>query len=64
MPKLVKNVVRKPWRFRLHFEDGHTEEITVQAESYHVAVYSLPRFAEVGKYKYEYLKGVDTSARR
>ncbi len=51
-----KNVVTKPWRFLLHFSDGRTEEITVQAESYHNALYALPRFADVGKYKYEFLK--------
>ena len=56
MPKLIKNVIPKRWRFALHFTDGREEEVTVEAESYHVAVYSLPRFADVGPYKYDFLK--------
>lgn len=56
MSKLIKNVVTKPFRFILHFPDGRDEEITVDAESYHSAVYGLPRFADVGPYKYELLK--------
>ena len=56
MPRLRTNVIKKPWRFLLHFSDGRTEEITVQAESYHNALYALPRFADVGPYKYDFLK--------
>lgn len=52
--KLIKNVVKKPFRFLLTFLDGRTEEVTVEAESYHNAIYALPRFSEVGKYKYEH----------
>jgi hypothetical protein len=57
MPKLIKNVIPKRWRFALHFTDGRTEEVTVEAESYHVAIYALPRFADVGRYRYEPLRG-------
>ena len=54
--KLIKNVVKKPFRFLLTFADGRTEEVTVEAESYNSAIFALPRFAEVGRYKYEHLK--------
>ena len=57
MPRLIQNVLKKSWTFALHFADGRTEEQTVQAESFSAAVLSLPRFAEVGKYKYTLLKG-------
>ena len=56
MPKLRTNVVKKPWTFLLTFADGRTEEVTVESESYHNAVYALPRSADVGKYKYTLLK--------
>ncbi len=49
MPKLVKAVVTRPYRFLVTFKDGRTEEITVEAESYHSAVYGLPK----GKKKYK-----------
>ena len=49
--KLVKNVVMHRYPFRVTFKDGRVEEITVEAESYHSAVYALPS----GKRKYEYL---------
>lgn len=52
MPKLVTNTVKKPFTFILTFSDGRTDEVTVMADSYHSAVYGLPRFAEVGRYKY------------
>lgn len=55
--KLITNVVKKPWVFALQFEDGRTEEVEVQAESFSAAVLSLPRFAEVGRYKYTVLHG-------
>ena len=56
MARLVKNVVQKPWTFILHFKDGRTEEVTVHAETYNTAILSLPRFADVGRYKYEHKK--------
>ena len=56
MSKLIKNVVTKSFHFILHFPDGRDEEITIDAESYQSAVYGLPRFADVGPYKYELLK--------
>lgn len=53
--KLITNVVKKPWHFLLHFTDGRTEEITVEASCFSAAIFSLPRFCEVGKFKYELL---------
>lgn len=55
--KLITNVVKKPWRFLLHFPDGRTEDLTVEASSFSAAVLALPRFADVGKYKYTLVKG-------
>lgn len=55
-PTFRKAVVTKPYRFILHFADGRDEEVTVHAESYHAAIFGLPRFAEVGRYKYEHKK--------
>lgn len=55
--KLKTNVVKHPFVFVLHFEDGRTEQIEVQSESFSAAVLSLPRFADVGKFKYELIKG-------
>ena len=55
--KLIKNVVPSRWVFLLHFEDGRTEEMTVEAETFSAAIFSLPRFADVGKFKYELIKG-------
>ena len=52
MNKLVKNVVPRRWRFMVTFKDGREEEITVEAESYHVAVYALPR----GKKSYKLIQ--------
>ena len=57
MPKLMQNVVKKPWHFLLHFADGRTEEKTVEASSFSAAVLALPRFADVGKYRYTLVKG-------
>lgn len=48
LPRLVKNVAKRPYRFLVEFKDGRTEEITVEAESYHSAILSLP----VGKKAY------------
>lgn len=48
MPRLVKNVAKRPYRFLVEFKDGRTEQITVEAESYHSAILSLP----VGKKAY------------
>lgn len=56
MPRINKNAIQKRFKFLLHFDDGRTEEITVQSETYHGAIYSLPRFADVGRYRYEYIK--------
>lgn len=55
-PRLIKNVVTKPFHFTLYFTDGRSEEVTVNAESFHAAVFGLPRFAEVGRYRYELKK--------
>lgn len=52
MPRLVKNVVKRPYRFLVEFKDGRTEEITVEAESYHSAILSLP----TGKRRYKCLE--------
>lgn len=52
MPHLVKNVVPRRWRFLVTYKDGREEEVEVEAESYHVAVYALPS----GKRKYKLLK--------
>ena len=57
MPKLVKNVLKKTYLFALHFPDGRTEEVEVNAESFSAAVLSLPRFSETGKYKYTLIGG-------
>lgn len=56
-PRLRQNVTKKEWRFLLHFTDDRTEEISVMASTFPAAVLSLPRFADVGKYKYTLLKG-------
>lgn len=53
MPRLRTNVIKKPYVFLVTYRDGREEEITVDAESYHVAVYSLPS----GKKGYKLLKG-------
>ena len=55
--KLKTNAVKTPFVFSLHFPDGRTEEVEVQAESFSAAVLALPRFSEVGKYKYTLVKG-------
>lgn len=55
--KLVTNVVKHPYVFLLHFEDGRTEQVEVNAECFSAAVLSLPRFCDVGKFKYELVKG-------
>lgn len=54
MAKLVTNTVKKKFTFRLTYaDDGAVQIITLKADSYHAAVFGLPRFADVGKYKYE-----------
>lgn len=55
MPKLVTNVLKRPYTFLLTFPDGRTEEKTVQAESESAAVLLLPDKAEVGEYEYAIL---------
>ena len=59
MPRgsLKMNVVKKPWVFELYFSDGRTEEITVEASTFSAAVLSLPRFDDVGKFKYKLIRG-------
>lgn len=42
MPKLIKAVVTRPYIFRVTFSDGHTEEITVEAESVISAGLKMP----------------------
>lgn len=37
------NVVTCPWRFRVTYADGRTEQVTVEAESYNAATLGLPR---------------------
>lgn len=56
MSKLRTNVIKKKWTFALTFTDGRMEEVEVEAESYSAAILSLPRFADVGRYKYEPIK--------
>ena len=56
MAKPASDVVKYPWTFRLHYSDGRTEEKTVHASCFSAAIFSLPRFADVGKYQYEILK--------
>ena len=56
MRRLIQNVAKKPWHFILHFEDGRTEDITIQSSCFSAAVLALPRFADVGKYKYTLTK--------
>lgn len=56
MNKLIQNVVVKPYIFVLTFEDGRKERIEIEAESYRAAAMRLPRFAEVGKYRYKLVK--------
>lgn len=55
--KLKMNAVKTPFVFALHFTDGRTEEVEVAAESFSAAVLALPRFADVGKYRYTLVKG-------
>lgn len=55
--KLKTNTVKHPYVFRLMFTDGRIEEVEVQVDSFSAAVLALPRFAEVGKYRYELVKG-------
>lgn len=49
---LRKNVVSKKWPFRVTYSDGRVEEIVVESESYHNAVYALPKLGRNGKYVY------------
>lgn len=53
MNKLIRNVVVKPYTFSLTFEDGRKQKIEIEAESYRAAAMRLPRFAEVGRYRYK-----------
>lgn len=54
--EMAKNTeTKKQFRFLLNFDDGRTEEVAVTAGSFSAAVIGLPRFAEVGKYKYKLL---------
>lgn len=53
--KLKGNAKNTSFVFSLQFEDGRTEEVTVAAGSFSAAVIGLPRFCEVGKYKYKLL---------
>lgn len=39
--KLVTNVVKKPFKYLVHFMDGRQEEYTVEAESKHSAFLML-----------------------
>ena len=52
---IKKAVVTRPYHFLLHFTDGTTDPLTVNAESFHAAVLCLPAFSVVGPYKYELL---------
>lgn len=56
MPRLIQNVVKNEWVFSLHFSDGRNEKVTVNASCFSAAVLSLPRFSDVGKYRYTLLK--------
>lgn len=53
MPRIKKTENGILWRFLLHFTDGRTEEVTVHAREFHEAIFGLPRFSDVGKFKYE-----------
>ena len=45
---------KKPtWHFLLSFENGKSEDVTVEARDFSAAILSLPRFADAGKYKYK-----------
>ena len=59
MSRVIKNVVQKPWRFLVTYKDGREEYVTVMSESYHNAVYGLPR----GKKKYRLIKDADESCK-
>ena len=50
--KYVKNVVTRPYTFRVQFRDGREEIVTVEAESYQAAKLLLPQ----DKKLYWYLK--------
>lgn len=52
-----RNVITRPYTFYLIFADGHAEERTVQAESYHAAILALPPFSQAGRYKYTQIGG-------
>lgn len=56
MAKPASDVVKYPWLVRLHFADGHTEDVSVEANTISEMVFSLPYFKDVGKYRYEILK--------
>lgn len=45
----------QPYVFLLTFEDGRTERVEVSVGCFSAAVLGLPRFSDVGKYKYELL---------
>lgn len=49
--KLVTNVVKRPYKFRVTFRSGNTGTITVRAESLDAAVLLLP--PNVAEYKCE-----------
>ncbi len=55
--EIRRNVVMKRWPFRVTYSDGRVEEITVQAESYHNAIYALPKLGRHGRYEYLGKKG-------
>ena len=56
MAKPASNVVKYPWLVRLHFADGRSEDVSVEANTISEMVFSLPLFKDVGKYRYEVLK--------
>lgn len=56
MAKPASNVIQYPWTFRLHYADGRIEDRTVEASCFSAAIFCLPLFKDVGKYRYEVLK--------
>ena len=56
MPKLVTNVVKRPYTFALTFADGRTETVTVEAESPDAAVLRLPQPIVSGEYKWKLIE--------
>ena len=49
--RLIANVVKRKFHFTLFFEDGHTQDVDIEAESISAAELMLPKYLGVVKYE-------------